>query len=1166
MGSRLEANSSAVRKRIEGHSFSNEEGEEYEASKFGGFNDYFRRKKIKLQNLDAERRANAGKPPIFCGVVAHVNGYTQPSLNDLHNLIVDHGGGFLQYLDGKTTVTHVIASNLTPKKKVEFRNYRIVKPAWVVDSVAAGKPLPWNEYRVVDEGDKQHVLGFQGGSMVSQANTQRTGYREQTDSSWYTSQVKDLASRLDQGVRDEPPSTSDPLAAQFREEIEKSPSHPNSASEECYATLPPETNSASSAGVTMREPRRTSQHDILGATGNITPESRGYETDGDAGVHSETQSPRLDNSILSQDKRVSHAEIHGSDSDSSDHSADRTLTTDKNKALTAEEHNAMLLANPKVWKSTVVNPAFLKQYYEESRLHHLSAWKAELKSQLQALAEEQTASQKSRSKRPQGARRYILHVDFDCFFAAVSLKDSLQWVDRPVVVAHGGGSGAEIASCNYPARRYGIKNGMWMKSAQQLCPDLKVLPYNFKAYEAASKDFYAAAMETGGIIQSVSIDEALLDVSVVCIEAGGGDGKSNSEGSIYREQAKADEIANGLRTRVRSSTGCEVSVGIGANILLAKVALRKAKPAGQYQIRPEEVLDFIGALTVQELPGVASSIGGKLEEIGVKLVKDIRDLSKERLMTSLGPKTGGKIWDYARGIDRVEVGEQPIRKSVSAEVNWGVRFATQEQADEFVRSLCEELHKRLVSERVKGHQLTMKLMRKAANVPLDPPKHLGHGPCDVFNKSVTLRVATNDTDMLGREAILIMKSFGFPPGELRGIGVQVTKLEPLNKSDGEALGSQRPLQFKKHTESTSEEPNDIIETPEKPKKFTMHPAAVLNGSKLEDDPRSLLNTLGTQFVLPSQVDPEVLAELPEDVRAKLAPRSGIALKTDPRQPSLTFKPQSRSPTSVIAEDNIPSASQLDPEALAALPDELRKEVLAFYHESPQKAQKQAVLPQSPHKTRAIKMPKTVTPKKKRGGLSSRGRGRGVRDSGSTLTQSNFVSTRLGGARATDGTDDEIAPDFLAALPEDIRLEVLAQQRSDRLRKRNALEIIARKKARPIAPQAPRVVSLPPRPLRPTFTTKRLSSLSELREAISSWVEEFGDEEPNVEDVNTLVAYLRKVVLDEKDMSKAVSVVKWLDWTIKQDHKLEGFWRNALRIVKDGVQSAVQQRGLGRVSF
>lgn len=150
-----------------------------------------RRKKIKLQNLDAEIRATAVDcTPIFHGVVAHVNGYTQPSLQDLHRLIVSHGGGFLQYLDGKTSATHIIASSLTPRKCEEFRRYRIVKPAWVTESIKAGRRLPWNEFRVVDEGQSQKVLKFSGGNLGSQSNSPRSGYKEQSGTSWYNSQFE----------------------------------------------------------------------------------------------------------------------------------------------------------------------------------------------------------------------------------------------------------------------------------------------------------------------------------------------------------------------------------------------------------------------------------------------------------------------------------------------------------------------------------------------------------------------------------------------------------------------------------------------------------------------------------------------------------------------------------------------------------------------------------------------------------------------------------------------------------------------------------------------------------------------------------------------------------------------------------------------------------------
>lgn len=81
MGTVLNKNSEKVRKRIESHTFEDEGGEEYEQSAFGGFGDYFRRKKLKLQNLDADMRESSDKPQLFKGIVAHVTGYTQPPLH-----------------------------------------------------------------------------------------------------------------------------------------------------------------------------------------------------------------------------------------------------------------------------------------------------------------------------------------------------------------------------------------------------------------------------------------------------------------------------------------------------------------------------------------------------------------------------------------------------------------------------------------------------------------------------------------------------------------------------------------------------------------------------------------------------------------------------------------------------------------------------------------------------------------------------------------------------------------------------------------------------------------------------------------------------------------------------------------------------------------------------
>ncbi|KAL9600722.1 MAG: hypothetical protein Q9219_002963 [cf. Caloplaca sp. 3 TL-2023] len=1184
MGSRLETNSSTVRKKIEKHKFEDEAGEEYEPSKFGGFNDYFRRKKIKLQNLDAETRSStAENPPIFRGIVAHVNGYTQPSLNDIHKLIVSYGGGFMQYLDGKTTVTHIVASNLTPKKKIELQKYRIVKPAWVVDSVRAGKLLPWNTYRVVDEGVGQQVLALDSGIVTSQVNSQKAGYRDQTETSWYTSQVKTLADQLD-GRRS-------PMRSPQSSSGKSQPSEPNDAEPSNDGTADAQEMKFDQGGFDDTEQEQ------LQETGEVVLEKEKADLSIDKTAR-KSPSPE-DSSTARSPSGIKLEEEPWENKLDDDHAKNRSrrgtnsplngIKRENSKsphAKSAEDHNAQLLGDPKVWKSTVVNPGFLKQYYEESRLHHLSAWKAELKSQLQALAAEKTSSQRSREKRIPGARRYILHVDFDSFFAAVSLRKHPELIDKPVVVAHGGGSGSEIASCNYPARKFGIKNGMWMKHAQKLCFDLKVLPYDFKAYEAASKSFYEAIMDTGGIVQSVSVDEALVDISPVCIEAGGHGGNGVHEGSIWREQEKADSVALEIRKKVKEMTGCDVSVGIGGNILLAKLALRKAKPAGQYQVKPEEVLDFVGAVTVQELPGVAHSIGGKLEEIGVIYVKDVRELTKERLITTLGPKTGEKIWDYSRGIDRTEVGEQAIRKSVSAEVNWGIRFVTQEQADEFVQSLCEELHKRLMTEKVKGRQLTMKIMRRAADAPLDPPKHLGHGKCDTFNKSLVLGVATNDKDILSREAISIMRGWGFSPGELRGIGVQMTKLEPLKgPAESPLASSQKRLQFKdvapQPQSSLRHNGPDDVESPQKPRATPTHPAAAYtNNSSPSGKPRSIVNMLGTQFVMPTQIDPDVLAQLPSDIRSKL-----LSKFPDQSEKGLDERlVGSRSASPSNPPNDLPSHSQLDQEALDALPEDVRAEILLFYKQSPHRRNAQTRLPQSPHKNRVINVAqKNTTPTKKRPGLLFRGKGANKSSiaSFSTLTQSNFVVNQTSRPSTSEGIenapiDDEVSSEFLAALPEDIRREVLDQQRRDRLKKRSGLDFVSghpnkkrpiRKEQKQQPPAGQRRLQLPPRPPKPTFTARKLTALPDLRKAMGSWVEEFRDEAPFEEDVDALIVYLKKVVKEECDMSKAVAITKWLKWLVdesKESLGKESVWDAAVARIEEGVQEAVKERGLGKV--
>ncbi|KAI0540760.1 impB/mucB/samB family protein [Xylaria digitata] len=1147
MGSRLENNSNAVRKRIENHVFSDEAGEEYEPSAFGGFTDYFRRKKVKLQNLDSELRASAtDKPQIFKGVVVHVTGYTQPPLYVLHHDLVQHGAGFLQYLDSKTMATHIIASSLTPKKMVEFSKYRVVKPAWVADSINAGRLLPWTDYRVIEETPRQKTIKLDGNGISTQTRTQQSplsAYREQTDNSFHTSQLKESG-----GVLDSSPSRSKNEAASV-------PAYENDLGEvdQFDFAIHRDQNSINSPPILSDDIPR----------------------------HRIADQPNMEEFTSASTASASL----GFQNETSKDDTEACALPGQRKAMTSEEHNALLLQDPRMKKSSTANPDFIQQYYSESRLHHLSTWKAELKSKMQKLAAEKSQQKKPMKRKP-GVRRYILHVDFDSFFCALSLKSAPSFVDKPAVVAHGTGNGSEIASCNYPARKFGVKNGMWMKRAKELCPELKVLPYDFPAYEDASRLFYECILDVGGVVQSVSIDEALVDVTSIILSAVGSDGSGIDEGSIWREQERADQIALSLRDQIKERTGCAVSVGIGANILLAKVALRKAKPAGQYQIRPDEIQTFLGGLKVDDLPGVASSTAGKLEEIGVKFVNDIRQTSKERLVSTLGPKTGEKLWDYARGIDKTEVGEQPIRKSVSAEVNWGIRFISQEEAEEFVFNLCKELEKRLLNEQVKGKQLTMKIMRRSMDAPLDPPKHLGHGKCDTFNKSVSFGVATHDHQILGKEAVLILRSYNFSPGDLRGLGVQLTRLELIKTGLSGPDGSQKKLNFgalkapvsakkppldpiqdaigadqlSNSTQGRHITPDPILDgplTPRKPRSHGSHPALVMAQAADKDDKaRTPLNIAGTQFVLPSNTDPTILAELPYDIRSKLMSQ-GRARSSSEARDEVAAKSRAQSP---VPANEVPP--EFDPEVFNALPEDMKEEILNSYkHQS-----KQALLPQSSHKDRLIQLSKKTTPAKRRGRRTKER----LADASAQIVQTSLLPRKQAND-ASLGEVEDLDQEFLAELPEDVRQEIIADHRQRKAQLSGLdLEINPKwnqdsEEDEPL-PGGQTRLQFAPRPPKISFPGSAVTSLGEVRDLLNVWYRGTGSDGPHHRDIKVFVKYLVRVVVEEKDIDKAQKLVRWLDFLIDEDESGEqpgkASWHAASKDIKQEVQKAVQSRGLG----
>ena len=140
--------------------------------------------------------------------------------------------------------------------------------------------------------------------------------------------------------------------------------------------------------------------------------------------------------------------------------------------------------------------------------------------------------------------RRIIHIDMDCFYAAVEMRERPELANRPLAVGGTSGRGV-LTTCNYAAREFGVRSAMPVFKARELCPQLVIVPVRFELYRAASKAVRAVFARYTEIIEPLSLDEAYLDVSHL--------------------KRSGSEIAQEIRATIQSETELTASAGIGPN-------------------------------------------------------------------------------------------------------------------------------------------------------------------------------------------------------------------------------------------------------------------------------------------------------------------------------------------------------------------------------------------------------------------------------------------------------------------------------------------------------------------------------------------------------------------------------------------------------------------------
>jgi DNA polymerase-4 len=266
--------------------------------------------------------------------------------------------------------------------------------------------------------------------------------------------------------------------------------------------------------------------------------------------------------------------------------------------------------------------------------------------------------------------RAIIHLDMDCFYAAIEVRDRPSLRGKPVGVGGARERRGVLTTCNYEARKFGVHSAMPTFMALQRCPNLIVLPTRFDVYRREAGVIRGILYRFTSIIEPLSLDEAYLDVT--------------------SHPSAPGQLAEVIRRTIFQTTKLTSSAGIGPNKLIAKIASEIKKPNGQFEVKPEDVPEFMRELPVRKIWGIGEKSERKLEELGVKTCGELQRFLRAELVDLFG-KFGLDLYELCRGIDHRPVEPDRPRKSLSTEETFAADLTTLEQCEEKLEELFQDL-------------------------------------------------------------------------------------------------------------------------------------------------------------------------------------------------------------------------------------------------------------------------------------------------------------------------------------------------------------------------------------------------------------------------------------------------------------------------------------------
>ncbi|MFY8274115.1 DNA polymerase IV [Pseudoalteromonas sp. SSDWG2] len=309
----------------------------------------------------------------------------------------------------------------------------------------------------------------------------------------------------------------------------------------------------------------------------------------------------------------------------------------------------------------------------------------------------------------------FIHIDMDCFYAAVEMRDNPALAKVPLAIGGNSRRGV-LSTANYIAREYGVRSAMSNYHAKQLCPDLVIVPGRMQVYKEVSQQIRAIFARYTDQVEPLSLDEAYLDVTDCELCKG-----------------SATLIAQQIRQEIFAQTGLTASAGIAPIKFVAKIASDENKPNGQCVVTPEQIPQFLAALDLKKIPGVGKVTIEKLHMLDLFKGQDVLDKGLTWMQQHFS-NFGASLYQKCAGQVIGSVRTERVRKSLSVEHTYEYNKTSLEQCQQALPALLDELQQRLTKQQLHNCINKLSVKVKFANFHVTTADQSGRTlNMDVFN-------------------------------------------------------------------------------------------------------------------------------------------------------------------------------------------------------------------------------------------------------------------------------------------------------------------------------------------------------------------------------------------------------------------------------------------------